>query len=151
MSIRIETCFSTSDRRWFKMSGTVRKEMPRPNGHYSQCMQHNGLLFLSGQLPLSPDVSSIPADIDWQTSQALANLLAVLEAAGCGKTDVIQVRIYLVGIIHWDVVDKIYTEFFGEHKPARCIVPVPELHFGCQIEIEAVAKSMDQLEERDDA
>ncbi|MEH6609127.1 MAG: RidA family protein [Halioglobus sp.] len=122
------------------MSDSDSKEMPEANGHYSQFIQHNDLLFLSGQLPMAPGVNGAAENIDWQTSRVLANLLAVLKAAGSDKADVIQVRIYLVGVQNWDVVDKIYREFFGVHKPVRCIVPVPELHFGCLIEVEVVAK-----------
>ena len=114
-------------------------EMPKSNGHYSQCIEHNGLLYLSGQLPINPATKSIADSIEEQTSQTLANINAVLSAAGSSKNDVIQMRIYLVGIKHWDQVNDIYSNFFSDHKPARCIVPVPELHFGCLIEIEAIS------------
>ena len=114
-------------------------DMPNSNGHYSQCIEHNGLLYLSGQLPINPDTKSISDNIEEQASQALSNINAVLSAAGCSKNDVIQMRIYLVGINHWDQVNEIYSRFFNDHKPARCIVPVPELHFGSLIEIEAIS------------
>ena len=76
---------------------------------------------------------------DQAKSEPYLILMRVLSAAGCTKSDVIQMRIYLVGIKHWDQVNDIYSDFFSDHKPARCIVPVPELHFGCLIEIEAIS------------
>ena len=114
-------------------------DMPISNGHYSQCVEHNGLLYLSGQLPINPETKSIADNIEDQINQALSNINAVLLAAGCSKNDVIQVRIYVVGVHHWDKVNEVYSHFFEEHRPARCIVPVPELHFGSLVEIEAIS------------
>lgn len=114
-------------------------DMPKSNGHYSQCIEHNGLLYLSGQLPINPETKLIANNIEAQASQALANINAVLSAAGCTKNDVIQVQIYVVGVHHWDQINEVYSRFFDDHKPARCIVPVPELHFGSLIEIEAIS------------
>ena len=64
----------------------------------------------------------------------------MLEAAGLSRSQVVQCRIYVVGIENWDAVNEVYAEFFGSHKPARVVVPVTELHFGCLVEIEAVAE-----------
>ena len=113
--------------------------MPTANGHYSQCIEHNGVLYLSGQLPIDPYTRAVPVEISAQTTLALSNIHSILRAAGNQKEDVIQVRIYLVGIENWDDVNDAYTIFFGDHKPVRCIVPVPALHFGCKVEIEALS------------
>ncbi len=113
--------------------------MPKSNGHYSQVIAHGGVLFLSGQLPINPATRNIPENIEEQTRQALSNVLLLLHEAGSDKTDVLQMRIYLSDIRLWDKVNAIYTDFFGAHKPARSIVPTRELHFGCLIEIEALA------------
>ena len=61
-------------------------------------------------------------------------------AAGLTKENVVQCRIYLTDIENWDRVNAVYGAFFGAHKPARVVVPVPALHFGCLTEIEAVAE-----------
>jgi reactive intermediate/imine deaminase len=116
-------------------------KMPASNGHYSQCILHNGILYLSGQLPVDPLAKTIPETIEEQTDLALQNVELILNEAGSSKDNVLQVRIYLSNIELWDKVDERYRKFFGAHKPARSIVPTKELHFGCLIEIEAAAIS----------
>ena len=64
----------------------------------------------------------------------------VLKAAGVTKDNVVQCRIYISDVSYWDAINEVYGKFFGEHKPARVVVPVPALHFGCLVEIEAVAE-----------
>jgi enamine deaminase RidA (YjgF/YER057c/UK114 family) len=74
-----------------------------------------------------------------QTEQTLANLIAILHAAGAGPKDVLKVTAYLVGVEHWPTFNKLYGMAFGEARPARAVVPVPALHHGHLIELEAVA------------
>ena len=59
---------------------------------------------------------------------------------GLTKDQVVQCRVYIADVSYWDAINEVYGEFFGEHKPARIVVPVPALHFGCLVEIEAVAE-----------
>lgn len=111
-----------------------------PAGHYSSGMEHNGTLYISGQLSIDPATGKRPdGDINEETLQALNNVEAVLKAAGMEKTDVIQCRIYTSSGAYWGDINKVYADFFGNHKPARAIVPCGELHYGCLVEIEAVA------------
>lgn len=121
------------------MNVITSKNMPKSNGHYSQCVEHNGFLFLSGQLPIKPDSREIPDGIENQALQVLQNIELILNEAGTCKENILQIRIYIPKIELWEVVNAVYTNFFGNHKPARCIVPTRELHFGCLIEAEAVA------------
>ncbi len=114
-------------------------KMPKSNGHYSQCIHHNGVLYLSGQLPIDHILKSIPETIEEQTDLSLKNVELILEEAGSSKSNIIQMRIYISNIDLWDKVNQRYSEFFGSHKPVRSIVPTKELHFGCLIEIEATA------------
>lgn len=114
-------------------------KMPVPGGHYSMCVAHNGTLYLAGQLPRDPESGSIPEGISAQTRQALKNVQAVLEAAGSALDQVIQMRIYVADVELWGAVNAIYGEFFGEHRPARTVVPVKTMHYGSLIEIEAIA------------
>jgi len=108
--------------------------------HYSAGVIHNGTLYISGQLSVDPATGSIPdGGIIAETKQALANLEAVLTAAGAKRTDVIQCRIYTPDVAYWGDINAVYAEFFGSHKPARCIAPSTPLHYGCLVEIEAVA------------
>lgn len=115
-------------------------DRPAPAGHYAPATAWRDLVFVSGQLPVRPD-GTHTADLgfDVQARQVLANLVAVLAAAGATPATVLKVTCYLVGVEHWPAFNAIYAEVFGEAKPARAIVPVPELHHGYLVEIEAIA------------
>ncbi len=111
-----------------------------PGGHYSQAVLHQGVLHVSGQLPVRADGShSVDEPFEVQAAVALDNLLAILNAAGCSADDLIKVTVYVVGATHWPAFDRLYAGSLGEHRPARAVVPVPELHHGYLIEIEALA------------
>ncbi|NVZ23759.1 RidA family protein [Pseudomonas costantinii] len=112
-----------------------------PAGHYSQAISHNGTLYISGQLPVSPDGRhNLSASFAEQAQVALNNLLAILKAAGGSPEDLVKVTVYVAGVQHWPAFDRVYAAALGEHRPARAVVPVPELHHGYLIEIEAVAR-----------
>lgn len=113
--------------------------IPGSNGHYSTCIVHNGTVYISGQLPVEPVTRQIPDGIEAQTRMVLDKIDTIVNAAGSSREKIIQVRIYLSDIQDWEKVNIIYSEFFGEHKPVRCVVPVGKLHYGCLIEAEAVA------------
>lgn len=115
------------------------QKMPASNGHYSQCIEHNGLLYLSGQLPFDPMTRKMPEGIEKQTLQTLQNIALILEEAGSSIEKVIQVRIYIPQVELWNQVNQVYADFFGDHKPVRCVVPTRDLHFGALIEVEALA------------
>jgi reactive intermediate/imine deaminase len=111
-------------------------EAPAPGGHYSQATAYGDLVFVSGQLPITAGPA---ADFAMQAKSALASLMSILGAAGCGPEHVLRVTAYIVGIENWPKFNEIYAEVFGEAKPARSVAPVPELHHGYLVEIEAVA------------
>lgn len=113
---------------------------PKPAGHYAQAVVHMGLVFVSGQLPVDPKkgVGQVES-IEVQTKQVLANVEAILSEAGCKKQDVVKTTVYIADISLWDRVNEVYAQFFGNHRPARAVVPSRELHFGYQVEIEAIA------------
>lgn len=113
---------------------------PHPFGHYSQAVKANGMVFVSGILGVRHDDREIVVrDLAAQTEIVLANLKAVLEAAGSALDQVVKVTIYAESVSNWDKVNKIYRSYFGEHRPARVFVPTGKLHHGFQIEIDAVA------------
>lgn len=113
---------------------------PQPKGHYAPGVEHDGLIYVSGQLPMSLDTrEAFTGDIGEQTELALRNVEAVLHAAASDLDHVLQMTIYVSDMEMWDEVNKKYAEVMGDHRPARAIVPVKELHFGTQIEIQAVA------------
>ena len=113
--------------------------LPKANGHYSQAISHNGILYISGQLPIDPETKKRVDGIAAQSLLVLEKLKAILLASGSDLDKVIQVRIYISNIDLWDEVNAVYANFFGSHKPVRAIVPTRELHFGCLIELEAIA------------
>jgi len=115
-------------------------KIPPPNGHYSPCIEHNGTLYISGQLPVDPATKKIPTGIEAQTQLVLEKIDLILTEAGSSRENVIQMRIYISDIALWNKVNEVYTQFFGAHKPVRCVVPVGELHYGCLIEAECVAE-----------
>jgi len=111
-----------------------------PGGHYSPGVAAGGLLFVSGQLPIAPDGTRLgDADFAAQARQALANVDAVLRARGLARERLVQVRVYLADIGDWAAFNALYAEWIGAHRPARAVVPVPALHFGLRLEIEALA------------
>lgn len=121
------------------MKVITSSKMPKSNGHYSQCIEHNGLLYLSGQLPIDQASKKIPNSIEDQTDLVLKNIETILNEAGSSKDNVLRVRVYISDIALWDQVNERYSHFFKNHKPARCIVPTRELHFGCLVEVEVTA------------
>ena len=113
---------------------------PRPAGHYVQATICGDLVCASGQLPIRPDGSHHPgASFEDQARQALANLFAVVEAAGSSRDRIVKVTAYIVGVEHWPSFNTVYAAVFGEARPARTVVPVPELHHGYLVEVDAIA------------
>ena len=113
--------------------------MAPPGGHYSHATIANGFVFVSGQLPITPSGELLnQASFEAQACQALSNVKAALEAAGSGVTQLVQVRVYITSISNWPSFNKIYKEWAGQSLPARAVVPVPELHYGFFVEVEAI-------------
>jgi reactive intermediate/imine deaminase len=114
--------------------------MAPPGGHYSHATIANGFVFVSGQLPITPSGDRLnQASFEEQAKQTLSNVKTVLEAAGSNIAQLVQVRVYITSISNWPSFNQIYMEWAGQSLPARAVVPVPELHYGFSIEIEAVA------------
>jgi 2-iminobutanoate/2-iminopropanoate deaminase len=113
---------------------------PKPAGHYAQGCAYRDLVFVSGQLPVSLEGKAL-ADLSFeeQVRLALSNLLAIVKAAGSGPQDVLKVTAFIVGVENWPAFNAIYAQVFGTSRPARSVVPVPVLHHGCLIELEAIA------------
>ncbi len=74
-----------------------------------------------------------------QSKQVLKNLATVLASSGTDLSKLVQVRIYITNIENWSLFNQLYAEWIGSFRPARCIVPVPKLHYELALEVEAVA------------
>ena len=112
---------------------------PAAIGPYSQAVGIGGLVFTSGQIPLLPDGSLIEGEVEAQTRQVLANLRAVLEAAGSSMEQVLKCTVFLADMNDFAAVNAVYAEAFPSDPPARSAVEVARLPRDVRIEIEAVA------------
>jgi len=112
---------------------------PRAIGPYSQAVRAGGFVFVSGQIPLTPEGELLEGAFEDQARQALSNLKAILEAAGSGLDRVVQVTAYLTDLNAFQAFNRVYAEFFTEPYPARVVVGVAELPKGAKVEVAAVA------------
>ena len=118
-----------------------------PAGHYSPAVVHGGVIYISGQLGVRPDGDHTAGQpFEDQARQALANLLTALSAAGGSPDSLLKVTAYIVGVENWPAFNTVYAAAMGEARPARSVVPVPELHHGYLVEIAAVAAAPAPLE-----
>jgi 2-iminobutanoate/2-iminopropanoate deaminase len=119
---------------------TAPEGMAPPRGHYSHATRGAGLVFVSGQLPVAADGTVLgDAAFEVQARQVLANVTAALRGAGSSVERLLQVRVYITDIALWPAFNEIYAQWAGTARPARAVVPVPCLHYGCSLEVEAVA------------
>lgn len=117
------------------------KNAPAAVGAYSQGIVTNGFVYSSGQLPLVPESGElISDDIKKATKQALTNVKAIIEEGGSSLEKIVKVNIFLSDIENFGVVNEVYADFFGDHKPARSLVEVANLPKHGLIEIEAIAE-----------
>lgn len=115
---------------------------PQAIGPYSQAIAVNGLVFVSGQIPLDPVSGELrEADIHIQTTQVFENLKAVLDAAGSDFSKIVKLSIFMVDLTDFAIVNSIMSEYFTEPYPARACVQVAALPKGAMVEVEAVAIS----------
>jgi len=126
------------------MTGNVASfnppSMAKPGGHYSHAVAGGGLVFVSGQLPFKPDGTRLDAaPFEDQAKQVLDNVKQALLAAGSSVEKLLQVRVYVTDIASWPSFNTLYAAWAGSARPARAVVPVPHLHYGFKIEIEAIA------------
>lgn len=113
---------------------------PAAIGPYSQGIAVGHLLYVSGQLGLDPESGDLVApDFDSQAHQSLENLKQIVTAGGSDMQHVAQVDVYITHMGNFSTFNEIYKEYFGEHRPARCVVEVSHLPKGAAIEVKCVA------------
>lgn len=111
----------------------------KPIGPYSPAVRVGEFVFTSGQIGMTPEGKMIEGGVEAQAKQVLANLKAVLEAAGASINSVVKTTIFMQDMADYAVVNAVYGEVFGENPPARSAVAVAALPAGALVEIEAVA------------
>ncbi len=119
------------------------EKAPEAIGPYSQAVKFNGVIYTSGQIALTPDGELIERDIKKQTKQVLTNLKNVLESTESGLDQVLKVTIYLENMDDFGIVNVIYAEYFGDHKPARSTVAVKTLPKNVLVEMDVIATAYD--------
>ena len=113
---------------------------PKAIGPYSQAIVHNGLAFLSGQIPLDPETNQlVEGDIAVQTERVLDNLKAVLEAGGGSLGSVLKTTVFLKDMSEFPKMNEVYARYFPDHPPARSTVEVARLPRDVRVEIDAIA------------
>jgi len=115
-------------------------DAPKAIGPYSQAIEANGFVFVSGQIPLDPMTGNlVPGDIREQTKRVMENGKAILAAAGCTMSSVVKATIYLKNIADFAAVNEIYGSYFPTDPPARATVEVSRLPKDVAIEIDFIA------------
>ena len=114
-------------------------DAPKAVGAYSQAVKHQGMLYTSGQIGLDPQSGNMVADdVATQAKQVVTNLTAVIEAAGGQLNQIIKVTIFLENMDDFPVVNQIYADWLGDHRPARSTVAVAALPLAAKVEMDCI-------------
>lgn len=118
---------------------------PAAIGPYSQAVEVNGTLYISGQVPINPQTGKVAeGGITEQTEQVMKNIGAILQAAGYNYSDVVKSTCFLSDMANFQAMNKVYGTYYPENPPARAAFAVKELPLGVLVEIESIAvKSSD--------
>jgi 2-iminobutanoate/2-iminopropanoate deaminase len=112
-----------------------------PRGPYSPAVYAGDFIYVSGQVPVDPETNTaVTGDIQAETRQVLKNITRILEGCGSSRADVVKCQVYLTDVKDFAAMNEVYTEYFGDAKPARttvavCALPLP----GAKVEIDAIA------------
>lgn len=112
---------------------------PKAIGPYSQAIEANGMVFISGQIPINPENGQIPEGIEAQTEQVMKNIGAILNEAGLGYQNVIKTTCLLSDMDNFQAMNAVYGKYFPENPPARAAYGVVKLPLGVLVEIESIA------------
>jgi len=112
---------------------------PKAIGPYSQAIEVNGTLYISGQIPIIPATGQMPEGIKEQTKQVMENIGAILKAAGYSYTNVVKSTCLLSDMENFKAMNEVYGEYYKENPPARAAYGVVKLPLGALIEIETIA------------
>lgn len=112
---------------------------PQAIGPYSQAVEANGTLYISGQLPINPLTGKMPEGVEAQTKQCLNNVKAILDAADYQISDVVKSVVLLAEMDDFKLMNAVYATFYVDNQPARVCYQVAQLPLGAKIEIETTA------------
>lgn len=115
------------------------EKAPKAIGPYSQAVEVNGTLYISGQVPVNPETGSMPEGIKEQTEQVMKNIGAILEKAGYAYKDVVKSTCLLSDMDNFAAMNEVYGSYYTENPPARAAYGVVKLPLGALVEIETIA------------
>ncbi|HEY9577597.1 MAG TPA: 2-iminobutanoate/2-iminopropanoate deaminase [Pseudobacillus sp.] len=121
------------------MKVVATNQAPAAIGPYSQGITVNNMFYSSGQIPLTPTGELVDGDVTEQTHQVFKNLQAVLAEAGASLNTVVKATVFIADMEEFAAVNDVYSQYFGEHKPARSCVEVARLPKDVKVEIEVIA------------
>ena len=111
-----------------------------PRGHYTPALRAGDFVYVSGQGPVDPVTDQLaPGDVEFQTRLTLSNILRILEAGGASVRDVVKCSVFLRDIADFPKMNRVYAEFFGDHKPARTTIEAKFHQAEMLVEIDCVA------------
>ena len=113
--------------------------LAKPRGHYSPAVVHNGFVFVSGQLPVDLEGNMIKGTVEEQLLRCLENIRTILEASNSGISQVVKATLFITDIGDWPKVNGVFADFFGDHRPARVVVPTGKLLEGIHVEVDCIA------------
>jgi reactive intermediate/imine deaminase len=114
-------------------------DVPKPKGHYAPAVVHNGVVYVSGQLPLDEKGEAQLGSITEQTLLCMQNIQHVLSLCGCSLHHILKVNVFIADISNWAAFNETFAMIMGDHRPARVVVPCGTLNRGCGIEIDCIA------------
>lgn len=115
------------------------KNAPPAAASYSQAIKVNNFIYVSGQIPYTPDGKPVEGPIGVKADQCIQNIKSILEEAGSGLDKTVKINVFLANMADFADFNVVYAKYFNTHKPARSCVAVKELPLGVDVEIEAVA------------
>jgi len=129
------------NKKYYPMKRIINtKNAPAAIGPYSQAVEANGMLFISGQIPINPEAGKIEAtEITSQTEQVFANIKAILNEAGYGFNDVVKSTVFISDMADFGAMNEVYKKYYQVECPARSAFAVKALPLGALVEIETVA------------
>ena len=111
----------------------------KPRGHYSPAIVENGFVFVSGQLPLDSEGNMLKGTVEEQMLQCLKNIDVILQASGSSISRVVKATVFITDIADWPKVNGVFAAYFGDHRPARVVVPTGKLLEGIHVEVDCIA------------
>ncbi len=118
----------------------------KPAGHYAPGIVHNGIVYVSGQLPLNSNGEAQLGSIEEQTRVCMKNIETILHASGSNLRRILKVNVFIADISNWARFNETFAEIMGDHRPARIVVPCNTLNRGCGIEIDCIASVLDHAQ-----